>query len=125
MGGNSSKASDSTQFSHPQTVGSSNDAADGSMDMNKALNAVAAQVYDNVHAQLGELQVAQLEKTAELAKDVRRRMEPVIAASGSSPSICQSESSAVIACLKNAVQTVQCTEAIDNFSRCSSAAATK
>ena len=101
--------------------GKSNEEA-RSLDMDKALNAVAAQVYDNVHMQLGEMQIAQLEKTNSMANEVKQRMEPVIAANGSS-SVCHSESSAVVACLKaKGTSTAQCADLIELFSRCSNAA---
>ena len=121
MGGSQSK-SDAVKV--PEIVRPA-ESVESKSDLAQALNSVAAEVYDNVHMQLGDIQNLQLEKTANMAKEIKERIAPIAATSGST-TICQEESAAVVACLKaeNAT-TALCADIIDKLARCSSVSRAK
>ena len=96
---------------------------EGPGDINKVLNAVAAQVYDNVHEQLGELQKNQVDKTTKMAKEIKERLEPVAAYSGGK-AVCDGEIKSVIECLQGKNALLACDAQIDKLKRCASTAAT-
>ena len=98
------------------------------VDMDKALNSVAAQVYDNVHQQVGAMQQEQLASSVALAKEIHARMQPAVAATGDSSAnpLCRAEADAVIACLNaNKKTPLLCASLVDSMAVCAAAAASK
>jgi hypothetical protein len=87
-------------------------------DMDKALNAVAAQAYDNIHSQLTHLQNSQLEKSAEVASSIQKRMQSASHATGKV--ICKKEGDDLIQCLHNNKSLLACEKVIDDLAKCSS-----
>lgn len=99
------------------------EAQGGGVDFDKALNAVAAQVYDNVHTQLEDLQTEKLKKTASMAADIKSKLQPAAQSSGGK-AVCEAEVGAVVACLEGGNSLLKCDAVIENLKRCSAAAAT-
>ena len=92
------------------------------IDINKALNAVAAQVYDNVHEQLASIQKEQLDRSAVMAKEIKARMEPVVLVKGGVA--CEAETKNVTECLRaNKGAPLKCDAFVEALARCASAAA--
>lgn len=90
-------------------------------DMSKTLNAVAAQVYDNVHSQLGDLQTAQLDKTLKMAGEIKQRLAPAANFAGQSD-ICKAENLKLVECLKaNKDSPLNCDAIVDSLTRCANA----
>jgi len=129
MGGSQSSedSSSSSREESPQASAqsSSSPSEREPLDFDKALNAVAAQVYDNVHTQLEDLQKEKLAKTQAMAKDIKSKLEPAVHNSGGKP-VCEAEVKAVVDCLKGKGGTslLKCDSVIESLKRCSAAAAT-
>mmetsp|Transcript_30390 Transcript_30390/g.43541 ORF Transcript_30390/g.43541 Transcript_30390/m.43541 type:complete len:153 (+) Transcript_30390:11-469(+) len=66
-------------------------------EVQKALDLVAAQVYDNMRSQLAEIQNESIEKSQKMAIDLKNKLKVPCS---SKPS-CQEEEKALLACLKN------------------------
>jgi len=125
MGGSQSteeSSSSSSAEAVPQVIGSPT-AEREPVDFDKALNAVAAQVYDNVHTQLEDMQKEKLSKTSAMAKEIRSKLEPAAQSSGGQ-AVCEAEVKAVVDCLKGSNSLLKCDSVIENLKRCSAAAAT-
>jgi len=124
MGSSSSKATDAGAAVTGSVPGAST--AQQAVDMDKAINSVAAQVYDNVHQQIGDMQQDQLSKAAVLTKAIRERMEPAVAATGDSAAnpLCKAQTDAVVACLTaNKKKPLLCAALVDSMAACASATA--
>ena len=119
MGGSQSTNSEVVSATAPVVPAMSDEKA---MDINQALNAVAAQVYDNVHEQLENIQQEQLKRSMAMAVDIRKKMEPVGLINGQV--VCDAQSKSVVECLRsNKTEPLKCEAFVEALSRCSAAAA--
>jgi hypothetical protein len=110
MGGNQSSPAGNAGSGGPSNQNPALDAT---------INAVAAQVFDNVHSQLGDLEKAQLSQTEAMASTLKSKLD-----SHSSEvidtSICKAQTDALVACLeKNQKSPLECGKLVEAFSNCS------
>ena len=83
------------------------------------INAVAAQVFDNVHVQLGEMQKEQVKTTEEMAARLKGNLD-THASEVIDSSICKSQTDDLVACLKkNQQNPLACSALVEAFSTCS------
>lgn len=84
-----------------------------------ALNALAAQVYDNVHEQLQDVQKRQLEESVRLTDELKLKLRQPVALQ----TLCDNERASVISCIKaNKNATLACADILDNYNTCASMA---
>jgi predicted ATP-binding protein involved in virulence len=87
--------------------------------LDATINAVAAQVFDNVHGQLGEMQKEQVKTTEEMAAKLKSSLD-VHASEVIDSSICRTEMDSLVACLKkNQQNPLACQSLVESFSSCS------
>jgi len=90
---------------------------DSSADIQKTLESVAAQVYDNVHEQLKDLQNKQVDHTKNLSIKLRENLK----LSESTDKFCSNEESLLTKCLQDSQKNpAACSSILDSFASCAS-----
>ena len=91
----------------------------GEVALEATVNAVAAQVFDNVHSQLNELQKEQMEKTDALAGQVKEKLDSHASVVVDS-SICATQMDVLVECLKkNKDSPLNCSNQVEEYTACS------
>ena len=87
--------------------------------LDATINAVAAQVFDNVHGQLGEIQKEQVKTTEEIATRLQGSLN-THATEVIDSSICKSQMEDLLDCLrKNQENPLACSTSVESFTACS------
>lgn len=87
--------------------------------LDATINAVAAQVFDNVHGQLNEMQKEQVKSTEEMATKLKSDLD-AHASEVIDSSICKTQMDDLVACLKkNQQNPLACQSLVEAFSSCS------
>ena len=90
---------------------------DSSAELQKTLENVAAQVYDNVHEQLRDLQSKQIDHTKNLSVKLKENLK----LSESHDKHCSNEESLLTKCLQeNQKNATACSSILDSFASCAS-----
>ena len=91
----------------------------GEQALDATVNAVAAQVFDNVHSQLNELQKEQVKKTDILAGQVKEKLDSHASVIVDS-SICAAQMDGLVECLKeNKDDPLKCSTQVEAYTACS------
>ncbi len=91
----------------------------GEQALEATVNAVAAQVFDNVHSQLNELQKEQMRKTDVLAGQVKEKLDSHASVVVDS-SICAAQMDGLVECLKkNKDAPLNCSAQVEAYTACS------
>ena len=91
----------------------------GEKALDATMNAVAAQVYENVHSQLNELQKEQVKKTDILAEQVKEKLDSHASVVVDS-SICAAQMDGLVECLKNNKDDpLKCSAQVEAYTACS------
>jgi hypothetical protein len=119
QGGSTPAAANSMKYKSPELEQAYQQGKiDSSAEIQKTLENVAAQVYDNVHEQLRDLQAKQVDHTKNLSIKLK---ENLISSESTKSKYCSNEENLLTKCLQeNQKNAALCSSVLDSFAACAS-----